>query len=106
MTLLELAEQYESDVKIRIQCIKDDWDNADDAIHLSEECMDDCEAEIGHWEATLRQIQQVIKEAGDNGELIIAAIVNELEFGYGVQELESFGRPTCQETGKKIFRTN
>lgn len=106
MTLLELAEQYKADVETRIQCIKDDWDNADEAVHISEEWMDDYDDQIRHWGVTLRIINKTIEQAGENGELIIAAVLNELEHGYGVTELESYGRPTCQETGKKIFRTN
>lgn len=104
MTLLKLAEQYKNDVETRIVCIKEVWDNADEAVHLSEECIDDYETQIAHWEATLKTIQEVIEKAGVNGELIVAAVLNELEYGYGVEELESYGRPTCQEIGTLIFR--
>ena len=62
-TLCQLVLQYKSDVETRIQCIKDDWDNADDAVHLSEECMDDCEAQIAHWEATLAGINETIENS-------------------------------------------
>jgi len=103
MTLLELAKQYEADVKTRIQCIQDDWEQADGAEIYSEECIEDYENQIGHWNTTLKMIQEVIKKAGVNGELIVAAILNELKHGYGVEELESYGRPTCQEIGALIF---
>ena len=105
MTLLELAKQYGSDVETRIQCIVGDWDNADKAVHLSEDCIDDYETQLAHCYATLGMIQAVIKEAGENGELIVAAVLNELEHGYGVEELINYGRPTCQEVGKLIFVT-
>lgn len=62
MTLLELAKQYESDVETRIACIKENWDNADDTVHLSEECVDDYERQIAHWEATLDTVGLSIEE--------------------------------------------
>lgn len=53
MTLLELAKQYEGDVKTRIERIKDESD-----MGIKESNWD----EIVHWEATLRTIRQTIQQ--------------------------------------------
>lgn len=59
-TLYELVEQYKSDVEQRIKCIKDEWDNADDSVHISEDCIDDYDQQIAHWETTLKEIDDVL----------------------------------------------
>ncbi|HDY88782.1 MAG TPA: hypothetical protein ENH82_11815 [bacterium] len=94
MTLLELAKQYESDVMTRLDCIQLKCDAG--IAEADSVCVAD-------WEATLEAIRKTIKEAGKDGELIVAAILNELEHGYGVTELESYGRPTCQGVGRLVF---
>lgn len=67
-TIYQLILQYKSDVETRIACIKEQWDNADIAVQLSEDCMDDYENEIAHWKATLEQINETI-ENDDNFEI-------------------------------------
>lgn len=57
MTLLELAKQYESDVENRINCIKTERRYSLDPHYTT-----DCNEQIGHWEATLRQIRKVITD--------------------------------------------
>lgn len=59
-TLRELVEQYKSDVEQRIKCIQDEWDNADDSVCIDEDCVDDYEQQIAHWEATLKEINDTL----------------------------------------------
>lgn len=61
MTLLQLAKLYESDVETRLSVIKDEFNNVD-TVYCNEKYIGDRKAEIGHWEATLKVIQQTIKE--------------------------------------------
>lgn len=57
--LLQLLHQYKGDVEQRIMCIKYDRDN-DEAGWVDPDIVDDYEAQIAHWEATLKQIDKAL----------------------------------------------
>lgn len=59
-TLLELTNQYKSDVETRLTCIKEEWDNLEPPAMYDEDTADDYKMQIAHWEATLKEIDKVI----------------------------------------------
>lgn len=54
-TLYDLVLQYKSDVEQRIECLKEEWNNQ------NEDCIDDCDQQIVHWETTLKEINDVLE---------------------------------------------
>ena len=81
MTLLELAEQYEDDVVAQIKLIRADWENADEAVRCSEECVCNYADDINHWEATLKTIQSVILKENEKLSKFKTGLAGENEYG-------------------------
>ena len=81
MTLLELAERYENDVVAQIKLIRADWENADEAVRCSEECVCNYEDDINHWEATLKTIQSVILKENEKLSKFKTGLAGENEYG-------------------------
>lgn len=61
-TLLQLAHQYKGDVEQRIKCLEFERDNLDEILDASyhQGKINDCNSQIAHWEATLKQIDKVL----------------------------------------------
>lgn len=60
--LLKLVLQYRSDVETRIACIKNEFENLEHPALSDEETVEDYETQIAHWEATLKQIDEVLED--------------------------------------------
>lgn len=58
-SLLQLVRQYKSDVEQRIVCIETERDN-DEAGWVDPDIVDDYNAQIAHWQATLKGIDEVL----------------------------------------------
>jgi hypothetical protein len=87
--LLELAEQYKSDVETRIACIKEDRDN-DEAAQNDPMFADPYEDQILHWKTTLKQIDEVL------GKYETGKSVDMIAIGY------EWICPNCEEYNKEI----
>lgn len=106
--LLQLVHQYKGDVEQQIRCIKNDWENADTALALCEDAIDDYKDQITHWEATLKQIDKVLAEYETKKSVDIIASgyewicpdCNNLNY-----EIEVIEKVTCAGCGH-IFETN
>lgn len=66
LALKKLIEQYKDDIETRIECIeieKQTYLDLDDSgiTEADAEIVDDYEAQIAHWTATLTQINEILQ---------------------------------------------